>query len=326
MLRSLLCQIYQLTEKGQSKLQQLYVSCDHGRQQPETQTLATLLIDTLSEIGNTKIVIDALDESKTQDDLLGWLASPVQNYASFLLTSRKEEDLESIILGWTKPADIVSIRKLAVDDDIRAVVRSCFAQDLELQRWQSMPNVYDDIEEALMTKANGVFRWAICQLDALKKCLDRPSLEQALSSLPKTLDETYDRILEEIPNYYRPQAVRLLQFLTFAERPLRLEEAVDMLAVSLGATPAFVERDRMPNPNEIARFCPNFIKIANGPGNMAGQKDISYNPLKRKYSSSMISDTHEDESIQGKKSNTYVIVHLTHFSGREYLASGRISK
>src|SRR5437763_6649758 len=72
----------------------------------------------------------------------------------------------------------------------------------------------------------GRFRWAACQLDDLKDCLDYRSLRKALASLPTTLDETYKRILKGIPDKQKPYATRLLQFLTYSKRPLKIQEAI----------------------------------------------------------------------------------------------------
>lgn len=55
-------------------------------------------------------------------------------------------------------------------------------------------------------------------------------LEKRLATLPKTLAETYARILEEIPDDYRPNAIKILQFLTYSEHPISLEEAFDVIA------------------------------------------------------------------------------------------------
>ncbi|KAH6665710.1 hypothetical protein B0J14DRAFT_605694 [Halenospora varia] len=46
------------------------------------------------------------------------------------------------------------------------------------------------------------FRWAFCQLDALQKCLTPHATRKSLSGLPKTLDETYDRIPCSIDQEY----------------------------------------------------------------------------------------------------------------------------
>ena len=57
-----------------------------------------------------------------------------------------------------------------------------------------------------------------------------------LNELPETLDETYGRILQEIPKSNRLHAHRLLQCLTVAVRPLGVDELAEVLAVDFGAT------------------------------------------------------------------------------------------
>lgn len=42
------------------------------------------------------------------------------------------------------------------------------------------------------------FRWVDCQLTALEKCLTVKMLKAALETLPRSLDDTYARILENI--------------------------------------------------------------------------------------------------------------------------------
>jgi ankyrin repeat protein len=77
------------------------------------------------------------------------------------------------------------------------------------------------------------FRWAFCQLEALRHCL-APRVRHMLKELPETLDETYERILREINKANRDLAHRLLQCLTVAVRPLRVAELAEILAVDFG--------------------------------------------------------------------------------------------
>jgi ankyrin repeat protein len=74
------------------------------------------------------------------------------------------------------------------------------------------------------------FRWAFCQLEALRHCLP-PSVRLTLNELPESLDETYERILKEIKKPNRNHARRLLQCLIVAIRPLQVEELAEVLAV-----------------------------------------------------------------------------------------------
>src|ERR1700761_6247580 len=73
------------------------------------------------------------------------------------------------------------------------------------------------------------FRWVFCQLEVLRHCFPT-NLRRTLSELPKSLDETYKRILKEINNANGEHAYRLLQCLAVASRPLRVEELAELIA------------------------------------------------------------------------------------------------
>jgi ankyrin repeat protein len=84
------------------------------------------------------------------------------------------------------------------------------------------------------------FRWVYCQLEVLRKSLPK-NLRRVLKELPKSLDETYQRILKEINNANQKEAHQLLQCLAVAQRPLRVEELADVLALDVddGGIPRF---------------------------------------------------------------------------------------
>ena len=77
------------------------------------------------------------------------------------------------------------------------------------------------------------FRWVFCQLEVLQTCLPQ-NVKKVLRELPKSLDETYERVLAGIGMANRHQAHRLLQCLTVATRPLRVEELAEILALDFG--------------------------------------------------------------------------------------------
>lgn len=142
------------------------------------------------------------------------------------------------------------------------------------------------------------FRWVSCQLDALEGCLERKTLLKAFQSLPQTLDETYERILANIPSAHIHHTKRILQFLIYSERPLRLEEAVDAIAVDVGRDVArgrrFDPKDRLPVPEEITRYCSSLVVL-----------------VSKQYKNSR-QETRITSEIQ-----------LAHFSVKDYLTSDR---
>ena len=72
-------------------------------------------------------------------------------------------------------------------------------------------------------------------MDALQYCFP-PNLHRFLNELPKTIDETYERILKGIREVQRDDAHRLLQFLTVSSRPLRVEEIAELLSFDFPAS------------------------------------------------------------------------------------------
>lgn len=123
--------------------------------------------------------------------------------------------------------------------------------------------------------------------------MDLPDLRAALFSLPETLHETYNRILFGIPSKQKEKAVRILQFLAYSERPLRLREAVDAVAVSPGLNTRYQPDERMPDAREIATVCSSLVTVV--------QMDD-------------IGNSSDDEQR----------LQLAHFSVKEYLISGQV--
>ncbi|PGH31047.1 hypothetical protein GX50_06155, partial [[Emmonsia] crescens] len=264
LLRSLVAQLYSGCEDSQKELDKLFSFCKDGQRQPTYESLFATFLQMVNYVEKIQIIIDALDECKTRRDLLLWmrnLTSSGHAGLHLLVTSRKEEDIESELKRWLHLEDIVSIQQDSVNDDIRAYVHERLRNDCHFKRWQSEPSVQDEIETELMKKADGMFRWAACQLDILQKCLDLRMLRESLRSIPKTLQETYARILASIDENYRQYAIRILQFLTYSERPLNIQEAVDIIAVNLSEDPPFDPKQRMPEPREIMNICSSLVSL-----------------------------------------------------------------
>ena len=91
-------------------------------------------------------------------------------------------------------------------------------------------------------------------------------IRQALSELPRTLDETFERILRGIRKSDRDLAHRLLQCLSVAARPLRIEElavigAIDFDGAEEG-TPKLVEGRRSENlQKDVLSSCSSLIMV-----------------------------------------------------------------
>ena len=136
------------------------------------------------------------------------------------------------------------------------------------------------------------FRWVFCQLDALRHCFPG-RVRLMLEELPESLDETYERILREIPKSSRDYAHRLLQCLTAAVRPLRVEELAEILAID------FDTSEGTPKLNEALRW-----------------EDQEQTVLSACSSLFAVIDAEDQDSR---------VVQFSHFSVKEFLTSDRLA-
>jgi ankyrin repeat protein len=129
-----------------------------------------------------------------------------------------------------------------------------------------------------------------CQLDALRRCL-APSVRRVLGELPETLDETYERILQDIPKSNRSHTHRLLQCLAVAIRPLFVEELAEVLAVDFskaGGIPKLNEDLRWEDEEQaVLSACSSLVTVV---------------------------------AVQGSR-----VVQFSHFSVKEFLTSDRLA-
>jgi hypothetical protein len=164
MIRSLINQLYYKREDARKQLDSLFSSHENGSRQPTTGSLCTSFLHMISQIGEVWIILDALDECHTRkrtqtEGLLPWIKDIVSSKltnVSLLVTSRREQDIESAISEWAHDKDLIPIQSDLVTDDIRAYVRTRVREDGGLKRWRSRPDIQEEIETELMEKTDGM--------------------------------------------------------------------------------------------------------------------------------------------------------------------------
>jgi len=104
-----------------------------------------------------------------------------------------------------------------------------------------------------------------CQILHLRGCLPG-HIQHALTELPETLDETYERTLRGINHANWEFAHRLFQWVSVASRPLRVEELAELLAFDFkaGPIPRFHEDWRLEDPvHTVLSTCSSLLAIVN---------------------------------------------------------------
>ena len=163
------------------------------------------------------------------------------------------------------------------------------------------------------------FRWAFCQLEELQKLkLTKPSqVERALTSLPASLDETYERMLIGIDVEYRNEAVMLLKWLAYAQSPPTLGELAEVMVINL--EDSTVDSDDCGSPEDTLDILSGLVTcIDNRDQTASDGRDNDY---------SDVTDANNEQSTRHRRRriDKETKVRLAHYSVKEYLESGRIA-
>ncbi|KAK3331755.1 hypothetical protein B0T19DRAFT_413912 [Cercophora scortea] len=176
-----------------SALHDLYrAGCD-----PKISELLDALEAVLTRFTIAFVAIDTVDESLPRDNLLELLSQLTTDTRfsklRLLVTSREYQDIFDCLESLTTP---ISMSNPYVEDDIATYVKSVLRGDKRFRRWPH--DLKNELVAELPKRAKGMFRWAICQFDILRRCKTPNEIQSAIANLPETLDETYERIFQSI--------------------------------------------------------------------------------------------------------------------------------
>ncbi|KAH7411657.1 hypothetical protein DE146DRAFT_732098 [Phaeosphaeria sp. MPI-PUGE-AT-0046c] len=279
MLRSLIAQLSQYSQRISSELIDLFAQCMQRKGQPSIETLLKLSQQLISEFSRVYLVLDALDECSQRAELMQVLTTMSlwrpQN-THMLVTSRLERDIEVSIMKFSEGNTRVILDSAVVDEDIRQYVRQRLADDQALKKWHGDPDLRQEIENTLIQGSQGMFRWAVCQLDTLGKCRTRARLRASLTALPPTLEKTYDRVLCNINEEDSLYSIRILRWLSFANRPLTVDEIAEAVAVDPDRDPALIEEEMIEDPMEALDICSSLVAMVADPGDGLSESTQQY--------------------------------------------------
>ncbi|KAF5349440.1 hypothetical protein D9758_014604 [Tetrapyrgos nigripes] len=194
------------------------------------EDMDSTLLHLMAMIDAAYIIIDAIDECAEEDQgkllaLIDKLLTKLKN-CFVLVSSRPHINIAR------RKAQVISLDKQMSDVGITSDIEKYVDTKLQKQcAWS--PELKAEVKDTLVNGASGQIRWVDCQLTALNEIKMPRGVRKALKSLPKTLQETYAKILEQVKDGQKDYVKTIFQWLLFAYRPLTLGEVQHILAIDV---------------------------------------------------------------------------------------------
>ncbi|KAF7377165.1 HET-domain-containing protein [Mycena sanguinolenta] len=234
MLWSIIWQLSGQSPSPYSALNQLHKKLKNGTVKPQFIHLQAVLEDLLSELDQTYIVIDGLDECNKTDwkRLIGLLHSlyyPAKHALHLLFTSQPLEDFKTAF----KNVPFFELGSVVSTGDIRSFIGN---EVPKVGNWASDDKNAEQVTEQIVQKSNGMFRMAACLLIELGHCRWEEDWEETLTVLPADLFGIYSRFFTRAKDTPRLPTVfiqAIFQWLVFSARQITSDELADALAFRL---------------------------------------------------------------------------------------------
>lgn len=258
---SLLKQLCKQSDSLDSSLEEKYDRTAVFRKEgPSWQQTAEAIHSGLTKFTETFIVVDGLDECEKHErfaELLDELVNSSHSIAKVLVFSRPYyQELEIIFKSY--PPLIVD--EGANSDDIRAYISTRISH--KEVRWSQ--NLLENVQGKLLLKSDGMFLWVDLIVRTLKAKTTPKQIHDAVSKVPRGLEEIYDFALQRIwdleDEENRQTALNAILWTMNAVRPLSQTEMLEVLAIRPGTT-KIDEDDIIMDGHSLTALCADLITL-----------------------------------------------------------------
>jgi hypothetical protein len=160
MLRSLAFQLCQGAAGSTTHLDASFRAHQNGGHQPAIGVLSDIVSKMLAAQKKVSIVLDALDESRTREDIMLWIQDlacrPELGHIQLLCTSRPESEFQRDIPSLIGEQICLPLDKQAVNADIRSWVKAQLYQRRDFQEKPLSQDILQAIQRKVGDGADGM--------------------------------------------------------------------------------------------------------------------------------------------------------------------------
>ncbi|KAI1452843.1 ankyrin [Annulohypoxylon moriforme] len=208
------------------------------------------------------IVVDALDECTDENERNGFIDGlhSLQPLVNVLVTSRT---LHSDNGGFN---DVRSVRFIPTNEDMSVYINARIRESKKISGYvERKPELAEAIRRTVIDRANGMFLLCRMHLDSLSRSITLKGLKDELSRIPKgenVVKDTYDQAMSRIRDQganIEEFALRVIRWVCFARRPLKLAELLCALAVS--PDDEELDEDAVGDESDITNYCAGLVVV-----------------------------------------------------------------
>ncbi|KAL4755783.1 uncharacterized protein BDW70DRAFT_167857 [Aspergillus foveolatus] len=234
------------------------------RTPPDLTDLKQIFIPLFHYVPETVFIIDGLDalDQKHSRSLLQFIqslfGSRPPNGSRILLSSRDHVpgymNIATFIPGIAQISTSTNVLQ-----DIEVYIDTSIGDKSLYRKLTDNTALLAEVKQKLLAESFGMFLWVYLQLEIpWDTCHTDAEIRSALDSLPKGLEETYDRCMNRI-TLKETYALRVLKWVGFAIRPLHIEELRELVAFHLEDTEWNPEK--IPQKDVLIGCCANLVVV-----------------------------------------------------------------
>ncbi|KAB2576395.1 putative ankyrin repeat protein [Lasiodiplodia theobromae] len=249
------------------------------------------------------LVLDAPDELESPKEVVSLLQSFVKAGCKVCVTSRDIPEIRGP-LSTDKQVNI----KSASREDLATYIKARFAESDFCDALAAI----DDIVDAVILKADGIFLLAKLFLDQLLELSTLRKIRKTVKSLPESVKEAFQTSLERIdaqPKDRRGLAHRLIRWITHSHRRLKANEIMHAFAVEEDEMGDDIDEENCPPLTMLLKVCVGLVAENPKDGTIGMVHTSAYEFFRSHYST-------EYTSIQMDIAKTS----LLYLSSREMMA------
>ncbi|KAI1394316.1 ankyrin [Hypoxylon trugodes] len=217
---------------------------------------------TNSNLERIYVVVDALDECGDENERNGFIdgLNSLQPFLNILITSRMTHHDNA---GFN---DVRAFRFTPTNEDMSTYINARIRESKKIASYvDRKPELKEQIRRVVIDRANGMFLLCRMHLDTLSRAIRLKDLIQDLDRIPKgenVVKDTYDQAMERIRDQgtnIEEFALRVIRWVCFARRPLKLAELLCALAIEPGDEE--LDEDAVGDESDIANYCAGLVVV-----------------------------------------------------------------